>query len=102
MGNNPKAAPKFVKGIWITGNLKLNNEFLIGRTYIRKGCNVVSVVTTSGALIEIPFENVQNIKQLNILSRTAPTITSSLYNKTNITIDEKIIIEVLDTINNKN
>lgn len=102
MGNNPNASPQFVRGIWITGNLDLNNEFLIGRTCILKGRNIVSVVTTSGALIEVPFENVQNIKRLNILGRTSPKITSSLYNKANITIDEKLIVEVLDIINNQN
>jgi len=102
MERSSSKTPKFVKGIWITGNLELNNEFLIGRTCIRKGHNVVSVVTTSGALIEIPFENVQNIKRLNILTRNPPVITSSLYNKTNITIDEKLIVETLNSINSKN
>jgi len=91
-------APKFVKGIWITGNLDLNNEFLIGRTCIRKGSNVVSVITISGALIEVPFENIRNIKRLSILKKP-PLITSSFFNKNYVSEDEKIIIDVLNSIN---
>jgi len=98
MEKNLSTTPKFVKGIWITGNLDLNNEFLIGRTCIRRGRNVVSTVTMSGALIEVPFENIQNIKRLNIL-KTPPPITSSFSRKTQISMSEKMVIEVLNSIN---
>jgi len=103
MEKSLNTSAKFVKGFWVTGNLSLNNEYIIGRTCIRNGRNSVAVVTQSGSLILVPFEEIRNIKLLSIISPTIPPpITSTLYNKADITIEERLVVEVLKSINNKN
>ena len=99
MKSNLKA--KFIASMWITGCF--NNEFFIGRTCINSGHNSVAITTEFGALLLIPFNEVLNLKKLSIIGRDiSPPITSTLYNKADITIDERLIVEVLKSINTKN
>lgn len=103
MGTSSHLTPKFIKGIWVTGNLSLNDEYIIGRTCIRNGRNTIASVTQSGSLIFVPFEEIRNLKLLNIVRKTnKPAITSSFCDKPDITIDEELIVEILNTINCKN
>ena len=92
---------KFVNAIWITG--KFNDESVLGRTCINNGLNSVAIITESGSLLLIPFDEVKDLKKLSIIGRDiVPPITSTLYNKADITIDERLIVEVLKSINTKN
>jgi hypothetical protein len=97
---------KFEKGIWVTGNTNFINEYFIGRTCTRDGLKLIALVTLLGIRTLLSWDDVHNLKQLSIIDRdmsvdkkTLPPITCSFSQKPHIYIADKLIVELLNSIN---
>jgi len=93
---------KFNKGIWVTGSF--DKKWFIGVTCIRNQKEVIALVTQSCQTDHIPFEYGRNLKELFLSAQDIThSITRSNYDKTNINIDDKLVVEItLNLIYNKN
>jgi hypothetical protein len=92
---------EFKKKMWVAGTF--NNEKFIGVTCKRNNNEVIAIVTESCRTEEIPFKKGQNLKEISISGdkSTVPPIACSFFGNKNLTTDERLIVKVLISINNR-
>lgn len=89
---------KFSDGIWVTGFY--NGFFVIGRTCITAIGNTASITNCAGAQKMILFDDLSNVRKLIITSKIDTPVTSTFSVKPKLTLGERLIVDLLKSINN--
>ena len=87
---------KFIANVWIVG--LCHGRQVLGRTFFRKGKNKIILITDSAETTTVNFDSMERVKII-ALPRILPRITSVIENKNRKTVAERLIVEILASIN---